>query len=288
MNESLPHGSPEARSGLDGGIAAENFAEAVEADLLELRRLIEATVTKYRHWMAQDSLITAVGSDREDIEYAARHLVAEAAESIDVLATDAEFTGAVRATCGALGSRRRDVRLRLLSSDAMLSGGLIHSAVLERPNTELRVAGVPTLQMLIVDNRAAMVTTPATGHQTSLVRATSLIEALGKLFDGLWDRAVNVKNRIDLDELNQARAPSEVLERLRAGVTDEVAARELAISVRTYRRYIAEIMKVLGANSRFQVGVRAAELGLLRESPGVPLAWPPDHGNEPRPRGGSR
>ncbi|NEE20393.1 response regulator transcription factor, partial [Streptomyces sp. SID7499] len=45
--------------------------------------------------------------------------------------------------------------------------------------------------------------------------------------------------------------------------TDEVAARELTVSVRTYRRYVAEIMTLLDATSRFQAGVRAAELGLL-------------------------
>ena len=37
----------------------------------------------------------------------------------------------------------------------------------------------------------------------------------------------------------------------------------MQVSLRTYRRYVAEIMRELGANSRFQAGVRAVELGLL-------------------------
>ncbi|MEV0087319.1 hypothetical protein [Saccharopolyspora sp. NPDC050642] len=59
----------------------------------------------------------------------------------------------------------------------------------------------------------------------------------------------------------------QVLKMLYAGHTYEVAAQELAVSVRTYRRCVAEIVELLGANSRFQAGVRAAEVGLLPASP---------------------
>ena len=38
---------------------------------------------------------------------------------------------------------------------------------------------------------------------------------------------------------------------------------DLAISVRTYRRYVTGILELLEANSRFQAGVRATELGIL-------------------------
>ncbi|MEK8171079.1 hypothetical protein NKH77_20600 [Streptomyces sp. M19] len=61
-----------------------------------------------------------------------------------------------------------------------------------------------------------------------------------------------------------------MLERLRDGVTDEAAARELAISVRTYRRYVTGILELLGAASRFQAGVRATELGILGDHDGGP------------------
>ncbi|MFE0424122.1 hypothetical protein ACFW15_17155, partial [Streptomyces sp. NPDC058953] len=81
MNKSLTHGPLRTESDIDGDVATEDFAEDVEADLLELRRLIETTVTKYRNWMAQDSLITAVGADRESIADSARQLGSEATES---------------------------------------------------------------------------------------------------------------------------------------------------------------------------------------------------------------
>ena len=43
---------------------------------------------------------------------------------------------------------------------------------------------------------------------------------------------------------------------------DETAARRLTLSLRTYRRRVAELMRTLDADSRFQAGVRAGELGL--------------------------
>lgn len=53
-----------------------------------------------------------------------------------------------------------------------------------------------------------------------------------------------------------------MLRALGSGATDEAAARDLGMSVRTYRRRVAELLDVLEAGSRFQAGVRAGELGL--------------------------
>lgn len=54
-----------------------------------------------------------------------------------------------------------------------------------------------------------------------------------------------------------------VVNAMNAGLKDEAAARKLSVSLRTYRRYVAEAMAGLGVATRFQLGVRAAELGML-------------------------
>ncbi len=54
-----------------------------------------------------------------------------------------------------------------------------------------------------------------------------------------------------------------VVEALGGGATDAAAARALGMSVRTYRRRVAEPMPAPGASSRFQAGVRARDLGLV-------------------------
>ncbi|MEU4487633.1 helix-turn-helix domain-containing protein [Streptomyces purpurascens] len=55
-----------------------------------------------------------------------------------------------------------------------------------------------------------------------------------------------------------------VLRALASGATDETAARELGMSLRTYRRRVAELLLALNAGSRFQAGLRAGEMGLTR------------------------
>ncbi|MFF4035412.1 hypothetical protein ACFYZ2_37695 [Streptomyces sviceus] len=51
----------------------------------------------------------------------------------------------------------------------------------------------------------------------------------------------------------------EVLRQLSRGVKDEVAARELGMALRTYRRAVARLMELLHADSRFQAGYLAAQ-----------------------------
>ncbi|MFD0548151.1 hypothetical protein ACFQ0X_02485 [Streptomyces rectiviolaceus] len=53
-----------------------------------------------------------------------------------------------------------------------------------------------------------------------------------------------------------------VLEALAAGLTDAVGARRVGMSLRTYRRRVAELMTALEADSRFQAGVNASQRGL--------------------------
>ncbi len=55
----------------------------------------------------------------------------------------------------------------------------------------------------------------------------------------------------------------QLLTLLTAGYTDESAATRLGISARTVRRMVSGIMSRLGARSRFQAGVKAADRGWL-------------------------
>lgn len=64
-----------------------------------------------------------------------------------------------------------------------------------------------------------------------------------------------------------------VVDAMSTGLKDEAAARRLSVSLRTYRRYVADIMTRLGVATRFQLGVRAAELGILAESRAVPTRF---------------
>ncbi|UQX04025.1 helix-turn-helix transcriptional regulator [Streptomyces sp. RerS4] len=98
-------------------------------------------------------------------------------------------------------------------------------------------------------------------HEMAVVRDTDTAKAMAVLHNAVWDAAV------DLTALGGGWTEGEnslrVLRTLSQGHTDEVAARDLGLSVRTYRRHIASLMHRLEATSRFQAGVRAAQLGLI-------------------------
>lgn len=80
-------------------------------------------------------------------------------------------------------------------------------------------------------------------------------------FDTAWQAAAPL-----LDEsggLVLTDMERSVLTSLAAGLKDESGARLLGISARTYRRCVADLCTRLGASSRFEAGVRAAQAGLI-------------------------
>ncbi|MEU8709780.1 LuxR C-terminal-related transcriptional regulator [Streptomyces sp. NPDC048565] len=114
-----------------------------------------------------------------------------------------------------------------------------------------------------------------------LVREPHTVNSLSVLFDAVFSRATDwsIAMRFaspDGDEEDEVLL--QVLHLMGTGRTDEVTARELGMSVRTFRRHVSEVMQRLGASSRFQAGLRAAELGLTTGASSVPEEPPPGRG----------
>jgi len=88
-----------------------------------------------------------------------------------------------------------------------------------------------------------------------------LVRGFFEQFAAIWRDAhsVGVGPEDSLDET----LIREILEILKTGVTDEVAARQLKVSARTIRRRMAAVLDLLGASSRFEAGVKAAQTGWL-------------------------
>ncbi|MFI0821532.1 DNA-binding response regulator [Streptomyces sp. NPDC021098] len=131
---------------------------------------------------------------------------------------------------------------------------------------QVRIAPVPLPTALIADGRTALVCTDsANGRHTSVIEDQVVVGSLYGMFRSIWAGATPAPRPLDFGNRARTEMVRRVLTRLRDGVTDEAAARDLAISVRTYRRYVTGILELLDANSRFQAGARASELGILGE-----------------------
>ena len=155
---------------------------------------------------------------------------------------------------------RRGVRYRVLVPECVRG----HPAVVLRlgrlvaAGAEIRtVAQVPT-NVTVVDGRVALLAHDRSVRDVAVVSLPAVVDTVVALFERLWTVAVPLTGP---DEL--CGRERELLALLSAGCTDESAAARLGVSVRTVRRMMSVIMARLGARSRFQAGLRAADRGML-------------------------
>ena len=129
---------------------------------------------------------------------------------------------------------------------------------------EARVHPNLPLKLAISDRAAALL--PLTGDESTesalVIRASMLLEALIALFELLWASAV------PLPDESHPGHDVELVALLAAGLKDETIARHLGISGRSLSRRTNKLMADLGARTRFQGGIQATRLGLLREERG--------------------
>ena len=129
---------------------------------------------------------------------------------------------------------------------------------------EARVHPNLPLKLAISDRAAALL--PLTGDESTesalVIRASMLLEALIALFELLWASAV------PLPDESHPGHDVELVALLAAGLKDETIARHLGISGRSLSRRTNKLMAELGARTRFQGGIQATRLGLLREERG--------------------
>lgn len=89
-----------------------------------------------------------------------------------------------------------------------------------------------------------------------------MVAVLCSFFDALWASATPLGGT-ELEHSSITTQEHELLRLLGQGLTDEAAARKLGVSLRTERRMLTKLSDALDARSRFQLGQRAVEHGIL-------------------------
>lgn len=242
--------------------------DVLDRTLREVRTLLESTVHEHRARQSRSAQFTEVGVADAGFLAAAEQVVGQAVSRVDAAfpepnSRSAAEQAALQVLVSGLGDaiEVRVLRTRPLADlgPALGPGGGLGA----RP-AQIRIAAVALPTAVIADGRTALVCTDsADGRQASLVQDPAVVAALHGMFGNLWRTAAPAARPLDFGNRSRTEMVRRVLRRLGDGVTDEAAARELAISVRTYRRYVTGILELLEVNSRFQAGVRASELGIL-------------------------
>ena len=152
----------------------------------------------------------------------------------------------------------------------------------------LRLSPQVPLKLVIVDQKVAML--PARGDDSGgaslVVHAPAIVGALVELFERVWDAAMPQSMwgshdtaagpppdpdvgpaasgswptgpRVRLEQRTRS-----ILDLMAGGLTDEAIARTLDISRRTVQAEVTALGEKLGARTRFQIGLFAAEQRLL-------------------------
>lgn len=209
--------------------------------------------------------LTAIRERIDDLAFFARHEVCS-------LQPDGALTAAMLESARPLDMRclRRGVVMRTIVVAAALEDELTAAYLSEisRLGARIRLIDEPVdHRMLVYDRSVAVV--PADAGASSrgalVTRQPALVGNIVVLFDQVWSTARDfvASTRSRSAPVPLSRMDKRVLTLLATVDKDEVGARELGISLRTYRRHVADLMTRLGAGNRFQAGVMAKEKGWL-------------------------
>jgi DNA-binding CsgD family transcriptional regulator len=150
----------------------------------------------------------------------------------------------------------------------------------------VRLTPLVPLKLVIVDRKVAML--PAggddAGNASLVVHSPAIVGALSALFERVWDAAVpQALWASHGGELSSGRPDGvgnpgpawsgvplrleertrSILELMAGGLTDEAIAKTLDISRRTVQAEVTTLAERLGARTRFQIALLAAEQGLV-------------------------
>jgi DNA-binding CsgD family transcriptional regulator len=129
----------------------------------------------------------------------------------------------------------------------------------------VRTAPEVPMSALVIDSTTAVfpLSQSASRQRVGAVvlHLPSVVVTTIELFERVWAEATPLHQSADRDTPDERSR--ELLLLMLAGCTDEAAAARLAVSVRTVRRLVSDLMDRLGSRSRFQAGALAAERGWI-------------------------
>ncbi|MDG4798463.1 LuxR C-terminal-related transcriptional regulator [Micromonospora sp. WMMD1082] len=244
---------------------AEQQAIAHQAKIQAARASVLARVTNGPD-RERDEIVRLEGHD------AVRNRLAEhahtASESCLTLTTGKAMTAAAIETGNQLSriALSRGVAIRHIYQESILddAASLAYAERMAKHGEQSRITPEAPLRMTLIDRRFALIPIePRSGRGALEIRSGRLVSALRLLFDMTWEKSTPLARRSAGDSHGLTHQESAILRLLRRGRTDEAIGRQLGLSERTVRRVVADLMKRLDAESRFQAGAEATQRGWI-------------------------
>lgn len=162
----------------------------------------------------------------------------------------------------------RGVLMRTLYPHSVLAHQYMqqHLAKMTALGAQIRTTAHVTGRIIFFDLKTVVIAGELKdAHDATVVQAPSLVDYLYRCWESTWDSARPFTPAPNGAGYGSAKTElrRSILELLESGMKDEMAARRLSMSTGTYRRHVTELMRELGAESRFQAGSYAQRAGWL-------------------------
>lgn len=137
---------------------------------------------------------------------------------------------------------------------------------------QARVISDAPMKMILADRRLGLIPLRSgspTLTSAVVVHSSALLDALGSLFGNLWNQAIPLALTGTEPTLSGGVSADDarLLALLTTGLPDRSIAKQLGLSYRTFQRRLRRLMTALGAETRFQAGLRAAAKGWANYPP---------------------
>jgi hypothetical protein len=268
------HGEPQA---VDPGISISRLAEERLKTLQDEQRQVLSYSHLFLHqalqWWSREAGYDRVEqlTDSEPVHSRADELIFFARREVLTMQPN-DFPSSE----GLAGTRESDLRClrRGIALRALVPRETLENAATAAYLTELIENGAHIRflsgrfeRVLIADSNAALVQ-PAhdsTSERALLIREDGLVRTLQSLFEHCW---LNATDAASVLLPGSTETPCDafqlrVLQAMTHADKDEVGARELGISVRTYRGHVARLLKRLDAATRVQAALHARDRGWI-------------------------
>ena len=154
----------------------------------------------------------------------------------------------------------RGVRVQQITTRTGLSLDAGHGTILWSHGADARVVDTLPFKAGVYDRSVAMIPVDLSVFANGILVVTDpvIVRLVLTLQSDLWSKGTAPPA---LDGPPEHLRP--LLPLLTSGVSDAVAATRAGMSMRTYSRRVGELMRLLGARSRFQAGAEAVRRGWL-------------------------
>lgn len=271
------HAEPERLVAVDPVVGLQNLLARENEQLLARQQQISASQSMVLRMLADRNASVASAATEgvqrlegiDAVQQRLERFSQEAKWSVETF-----MTGGAQSAAALEAARENDARvmtrgvvMRTIGLDSLREheGTLAHARWLTDRGGEFRTVAALPPRMVVVDRGSALVPIDPEDSRKGAMYLTEpgMVASLVALFEQVWDVATPFGSDRRPDSSGLSTQEKALLVLIAQGHTDESAASKLFISARTARRTMAGIMERLGARSRFEAGVKAAQLGWL-------------------------